>query len=345
MYYGMKNNIKKYILWIFLGVLLVLLLFLVARPKMVETFDAGRPRYAFEKPSNLVSKKAVKWNRKKQLRVSSCGKRVIIPGVPAPYDQGYLGTCVVNAISMAMHFAFKKIQKNLFPSRAWLWIHRKGLRDTDGTKFDDVIEGLRNSGMLYEGQLPYGSLGKKAGIKGFLMNRFSSVKDAMKWTASKMNLAKKQSNMYLGANGFTILKMDTVDDIKASIRDNIPVMISYLVWNDTHPDNGHIQFKKHYTRRQPQKGSHMLLIVGYEDPPCKGTRPVALDRINPKDKNNPRGRFIVLNSWGQPWGNNGLGTFPISAFDGKWTTDDKNGSWKYVLGAYAFRLTDGRNLI
>ena len=198
----------------------------------------------------------------------------------APYDQGYIGSCVACAVAGAIEYAmasrpndpnvsdFLEEDRKFTPSRLFLYY---GAREIIGLQKEDSGCHIRDClKVAYHVGAP-----RETG-----------------WKYDEANFAKKppkrqyKSAPYHKITTYRSVAVD-VQSIKNALYSGLPVIFGVAVfesffWNAT----GDIPMPRTY---EQMLGGHAMLIVGYDDT----TR-----------------RFKFRNSWGTGWGRGGYGTIP-----------------------------------
>lgn len=205
------------------------------------------------------------------------------------FDQGQLGSCTANAACGLLQF-LQNVQMGAFTtlSRLYVYKYTRMIMATNG----DTGASLRDTAMCLavHGACP-------ESYWNYNVNRFDEIP---KWRDSEVFLSNLADN-FEGAHAVRldpdgIDKATALADIKTCIRAKLPVMFGTLVYGQIGAVNkqGDIWFPS--PNEQPA-GGHAMLIVGYDDDRlCIGT-----------DK---KGAFLVKNSWGTEWGDNGYGWLP-----------------------------------
>lgn len=275
--------------------------------------NAAERRYKFSaEPLRIQAK--IQTARSGRVRNKACTGTVYLgkaskPPRVTPYDQGDLQTCQPSVLAMAMRLSFMKISggADLDVSRMFLYyilrracIKTRDASDCIGGKPTNISRRLNRFGFLPESEWPYNG----------------NVDESDPYTQRPPNkgwakTARQYANTYLGANGWVVLQLTTLEQIQDQIDQGYPVLISYMTYEGMHDDNGAIRLD-HSGKRT---GGHAVLVIGYDD--CTQT-------------------LSFLNSWGREWGKNGIGTIPYAFWQ---DTRYKN------YDGYVFRFTDGRKLI
>jgi C1A family cysteine protease len=188
--------------------------------------------------------------------------------LPPCYDQGVLGSCTANAIAFCHQFLqIKQQNKYLFmPSRIFIYY------------LERVIE---NSVNFDNGALI--SSGISALVK-------TGVCDEKTCPYNINNFAVKPSSVaYTEASNFKLLSYtpinETLTDIKSALADGHPIAFGFQVYDSFESSTtSRTGIMTMPTKTETLLGGHAVTMVGYDD---------------------IRKVFIVRNSWGTSWGDNG----------------------------------------
>ena len=193
-------------------------------------------------------------------------------------NQGNYGTCVAWAVGYNLKTALEAMDKGYStsdlasPSRQFspkdlFWSIEDSDKGTDcnGTGFEPAMDVLINRGIATMQTIPYNGLG-----------------DCRKsTTGGEAEAANNQISNYR--------KIDvSVNTIKSYLADKRPVAVgaklgdNFMQWNSDDVLTSHSSFNN-----VGQHAYHAMVAMGYDD------------------SRGPRGAFLVLNSWGQDWGNIG----------------------------------------
>lgn len=184
------------------------------------------------------------------------------------YDQGNLGSCTANAISMA--FDFERIKQRLnpiTPSRLFIYYNERLLEGTvfsdSGAYIRDGIKTINKQGVCPEFEWPY------------IINKFRNT---------------PTSQCYKDALGNTLksyLRIDNtkLSDLKSCLNSGYPFVFGFLVYSsffsNTTTTTGQVSMP---TQFDQLLGGHAVICLGYDDSIQK---------------------FICRNSWGSSWGDHG----------------------------------------
>ena len=194
-------------------------------------------------------------------------------------DQGNLGSCTGNAIAGAIELIDRKNSKSLEISRLFIYYQERLLEGTiyydAGAYIRDGIKACYTYGAPLESLWPYN------------LNKW-----ATRPTTAAYNDAKtRKVTGYAKCSNFTT--------VKTGLANGTPVIIGFDVydsfegaWGDIpHGQAGSGMMPYPNTSTEELLGGHAVCIVGYDD-------------------NLNGGRFIVRNSWGTSWGDNGYFYMP-----------------------------------
>ncbi len=208
----------------------------------------------------------------------------ISDGMPAVYDQGYLGSCTANAGGALGQFLNKKFGfKDYLPARLAIYYWTRELEGTvsedSGASLTDTMRTLADKGMPNEANWPY---------------------DISKFT--------KTPTSRVAVNGKQHLVLDTLqvnqnmDDIRACVAFGFPVVFGFTVYESFESDavakTGVVPMPKH---GEQVLGGHAVTIVGYDD---------------------YAKTIKCRNSWGPAWGQKGYFTMPYDYVENPQLADD-----------------------
>ena len=196
------------------------------------------------------------------------------PKCPVIYDQGQLGSCTANAISAALDFERKKQgEQFMTPSRLFVYYNE---RSDDGTVSSDSGATIRES---VKAVVSYGACPES------------------EWPYNIGNFTTKPlEQCYEAAVTFEALQYQRVEpiveDMKTCLADEHPFVIGIVVHSSLESpevaNNGIVPMPGRF---EPVMGGHAVMVVGYT---TKNNEPY----------------WIVRNSWGTSWGDNGYFYLP-----------------------------------
>lgn len=213
------------------------------------------------------------------------------PSCPPVYDQGQLGSCTANAIGAALQFEQMRQKITSFePSRLFIYFNE---RDAEGTIQED-------SGAMI-----------RTGIK--VVNRLGFCADDL-WPYNPSKFATRPDPLcYSVATGHRSLLYERINDgdlqnMKACLASGFPFVFGITVFDSFESTDmtktGVLQLP---ASTENTLGGHAVLAVGYDEPSA---------------------RFIVRNSWGADWGQNGYFTIPFEYLS---RTDLASDFWSIYL--------------
>jgi C1A family cysteine protease len=199
-------------------------------------------------------------------------------------DQGNIGSCTGNAIAGQIELLDRKAGKNLDVSRLFIYYEERVLegsvRYDAGAYIRDGIKVCYTKGAPLESLWPYAT------------NKFATKPP----TAAYTDALKRKVTGYQKCANFAAVKNALAAGNPVTIGFSVYESFEYA-WGDIphgQPGSGMMPFPN--TATEQLLGGHAVCIVGYDD-----AMPVA-GRAN--------GRFIVRNSWGTSWGDNGYFYMP-----------------------------------
>jgi C1A family cysteine protease len=213
-------------------------------------------------------------------------------------DQGNTGSCTGNAIAGQIELIDRKGGRALDVSRLFIYYEERVLegsvRYDAGAYIRDGIKVCYTKGAPLESLWPY------------VTNKFATKPP----TAAYTDALKRKVTGYQRCTDFTA--------VKNAVTAGNPVVIGFNVYdsfegawgNIPHGQTGSGMMPFPNTATEQLLGGHAVCIVGYDD-----TMPVV-------GKSN--GRFIVRNSWGTGWGDNGYFYMPYDVIK---TTSMSNDFW------------------
>ena len=195
-------------------------------------------------------------------------------GLPAPYDQGQLGSCTANALAGAFQYLLKKEKRrNFMPSRLFIYYNERVVEnhvtEDSGAQLRDGIKVLNLWGACTEAQWPYD------------VTRFTD---------------KPSSTCYAGALKHQLLKYERMEQdlnqLRGCLAQGLPFVFGFSVFsNFMTPAVARTGVADLPGPEDKPEGGHAVLAVGYDD----ATQ-----------------RFLIRNSWGSKWGQKGYFTMPYS---------------------------------
>jgi C1A family cysteine protease len=196
------------------------------------------------------------------------------PLCPPVYDQGQLGSCVLNAIAGVVEYDLKKQgMADFMPSRLFMYYNTRKIEHTitsdSGCAIRDAIKSINKYGTCDEKLWPY------------IIGKFTAKPSAKCYTEAQNDKAVD----YRTVN-------QTMNDMKASLVNGWPFIIGISVYESFESD----EVAKTGIVPMPQMtervlGGHGMASVGYDD---------------------SKQAFIVRNSWSRDWGIDGYCYIPYA---------------------------------
>ena len=199
--------------------------------------------------------------------------RISSGDIPAPYDQGELGSCTANAIAAAIQFERMKQQlvPSFTPSRLFIYYNERAIEHTvasdSGAQIRDGIKSVGNQGDCPETEWPY------------VITKFKT---------------KPPKNCYTDALKYKAVSYQRLalilSQLKGCLASGYPFVFGFTVYESFESaqvaKTGHAALPK---SGEAAIGGHVVMCVGYDD---------------------AKQWFIVRNSWGSTWGMKGYFTLP-----------------------------------
>lgn len=207
------------------------------------------------------------------------------PDCPAVYDQGDLGSCTANALAALVAFLFKKEKKTVYtPSRLFIYYNERVLEHTVSIDAGAMI---------------------RDGMK--VLNKQGSPHETM-WAYVIRNFTKKPTtDVFADGLKHLVTSYQRVDNTNLSLMKTVlsngtPIVGGFTVFESFETDavanTGIVPMP---SMRESVLGGHAVLVVGYDD---------------------THNWFIVRNSWGPSWGDNGYFYIPYAYFTNPNLADD-----------------------
>jgi len=188
------------------------------------------------------------------------------------YDQGNLGSCTGNAIAAAIEFDLKKQGLEVFtPSRLFIYYNERVIEHS-------VSEDA--GAMIRDGIKSVRSLGAPPeSIWPYSVGKFADKPGKDAYKEAKLH----QALSYMRVK-------QTESQMKSCLASGLPFTLGFAVYDSFESD----EVARTGTVNMPASneallGGHAVLCIGYDD----ATQ-----------------RFLIRNSWGPSWGNNGNFTLP-----------------------------------
>lgn len=198
------------------------------------------------------------------------------------YDQGDIGSCTSNAFCGA----YKIIEKNktFEPSRLYVYYHERLLEDNNnpkkitdsGADVTDAIAWCGKFGICPESLWPY------------------NTKNVNQQPPKQCEIAAQTHKTDIKSYQIQ-LDGKQIDNIKVAISNNLPVLLAIEVYDSFENTDSSGVVPMPDTDNEQDLGGHEILIIGYSD-------------VQHNDI--PENSVIVLNSWGDSWGDKGYCYIP-----------------------------------
>lgn len=204
---------------------------------------------------------------------------------PSIYDQGRIGSCTANAIAAAFEFDLKKQQLAEFtPSRLFIYYNERRIEHTvdydAGAQIRDGIKTVKRQGVCPESEWPYDDT--------------PAQYDGGPFPAEATAGQRPPDKCYQDALDNQVVLYQRVlrdlDQFRGCLAAGYPFVLGFTVY--TSFESKETAETGTMTMPQPDEevlGGHAVLAVGYDD---------------------ETKRFLVRNSWGTGWGQDGYFTMP-----------------------------------
>ena len=204
--------------------------------------------------------------------LSLAPNKFIITGLPPILDQGYLGSCVSNALANSLRYIYNKLKRNNNSwSRLFNYYYSRVLEGTvnidNGCQIRNAFKVCNKTGSCYEAKWPYTI------TKFKIQPSVQAVNEAKKNIITKYNRVDQTRNAIKSC----LLSSNTLV-VGFSCYTNLFSQYTTSTGNITYP-----------LARERYLGGHAVLLVGFDD---------------------TAQTYNFMNSWGNKWGNKGFGTIP-----------------------------------
>lgn len=195
------------------------------------------------------------------------------PGCPPVYDQGQLGSCTANAINGAYQFMQRKQkQRDFMPSRLFVYYNERVMEGTVDTDSGAMIrDGIKSVA--------------NAGVCPEDMWPYDIAEFRTRPTKQCYTDARKNQAIV-----YRRVLNSSLHQLQGALASGTPVVFGFSVYESFESQEvartGTVPLPP---RGEKLLGGHAVLAVGYDD----ATQ-----------------RFLVRNSWGASWGDNGYCTMP-----------------------------------
>jgi len=196
------------------------------------------------------------------------------PGCPSIYDQGELGSCTANAIAAAIEFDRKKEGLDDWtPSRLFIYYNERAMEHTVAS---DSGAQIRD--------------GIKSVVTKGACKESTWPYDISKFTVNPGHVAYGEA-FHHKAVSYQSVTQD-LTQLKGALAAGFPVVFGFTVYSSFEgaavARTGVLNLPRH---NEQVVGGHAVLLVGYDD---------------------DSQRFLVRNSWGDSWGQQGYFTMPYA---------------------------------
>lgn len=235
--------------------------------------------------------------KEKRLTAASLPKNINNRKYCSPIeDQGNIGSCTANAgVGLYEYMENKANKKHIDGSRLFLYkatrllMGQEGIGDT-GAYIRSTLGAIRLFGIPNEEFWPYTDDPVK----------FDIMPDPWIWSFAQNFQSIKYFRLDFSPDG-----NENIQRMKDYIAKGFALNFGFTVFSshtDAQNNGGIIPYPSH---RENIIGGHAMLIVGYDD---KKTS------TNVRDGTTREGCFLIRNSWGESWGDNGYGWLPYEYF-------------------------------
>ena len=241
--------------------------------------------YFWDDKNSLINSKNYGWNKDLPDRRDHIllKKHSVLPKevdlrnkCPQVYNQGSLGSCTANAIAFIYQFnELKENELNIFiPSRLFIYYNERDMENTiNKDSGAQIRDGIKSI--------------NKIGVCPESIWEYDITKFKEKPNNNCYQIAKKHHSVIYSK------VMQTEHDIKHILSEGYPIVFGFAVYESFESSevskNGIVPMPKD---DEKLLGGHAVAIVGYT------TR-------------NNKEYFIIRNSWGPEWGDDGYCYFPI----------------------------------
>jgi C1A family cysteine protease len=203
------------------------------------------------------------------------------------YDQGQIGSCTANAIAAAFEFDLRKQQLGDFvPSRLFIYYNERSMEGDVGTdsgaQIRDGVKSVAKLGVCSEADWPYDATPATTEGGPFPTDSRAVLEPSASCFADALN---NQVTSYQRVTR-------SLSEFKGCLASGYPFVLGFSVYDSFEG----MQVAADGVLNLPEAGEgalggHAVLAVGYDD---------------------PTQRFIIRNSWGTAWGQQGYFTMPYA---------------------------------
>ena len=203
----------------------------------------------------------------------------LTPKMPKVYNQGNLGSCVLNSSCAAVEYNFHVMHHpeqdpefpGFPPSRLFAYYNTRvienSINEDNGCMIRDAIKTLATDGVCSEA------------LWNYLPTRFAEKPPKNCYKEAKKDIITRYE------------RLTTIDEFRNCLAQGYPVIFGVRLYESFQPDkDGVIPMPK---EGEEIWGGHSMLICGYDE---------------------PRQLFLVRNSWGTKWGLKGYCWMPYEYF-------------------------------
>lgn len=196
------------------------------------------------------------------------------PGCPPVWDQGQLGSCTAHAIGAAMAYDHRRQQLgDIDPSRLFIYYNERAMEGTIGVDAGAMIrDGVKS--VAQQGVCP-------ESLWPYDATRFAARPTPTCYQAARSDRAVSYRRV-----------AQTLGEIRGCLASGVPVVFGFAVYESFESAAvAHSGVAPLPAAGERALGGHAVMAVGYDD---------------------RRQRFLVRNSWGAGWGQEGYFSLPYT---------------------------------